>query len=641
MAVIAYNKFLGEIPQLKPHLLPPQNAQEATGCDFGNGALVPLRGGLRLNGMLSNPVRGIYTEDGINFYTWTNRTFAFRSPVIDDTHYRVYFLQPGGSFNATTRPLNRTTGGSPLSTTIFKAGVPRPTTAPSLSTVDRTTLRDYANASLSAEVWWEYGGKPYDRQSVSLTQVSAWRSYTFVMPTASEDVPAGASVVASLKITDGATTIASVVTRETASGRSASLPGGFEVSLAKADSRVVGNHLLSFSWGVVETRAYTYTYVNTWSEEGATAPPALIDVNYMQDVKVRVTAGTFTGYRPFSVYRVYRTYGSGSSYIETAMTGTAPDLFDSNGDTAGVGKVLESTNWTPPPDTLQGLELMPNGWFAAFNANTLYMSEPYRPHAWPYNMTFPSTIRGIKAGSQSLVVTTLDGVYVVTGGFPSAAQQVKVNLPQGGSSQVGMTAIDGGVCYASPDGLVIVAGASATLAMSQKLFRRLEWQRDYGDALRMQDLYLAFHDGCLIGSSRSMGKGFSIRMDEDAGNYSRVSGGYDAMFYLPTADSIYYSVGADVYQLRAGDAGTMSWWGRDWIFQHHITFGAGFIRCNGAVTLTIYADGTQVHQATLSATGHFRLPPLPRALRWSVKLSGSNEVQELYLAQTMGELKSV
>lgn len=540
MAVIAYNKFLGEIPLAKPHLLPPTNAQQATGCDFGNGALVPLRGGLLLANMLSNPVRGIYTEDGINFFTWTTRTFAFRSPVIDDTYNRVYFLQPGGAFSVTNRPLNAPRGGSPVSTNVFKVGLPRPTVAPALTTVDRTTLRDYPNASISAEIWWEYGGKPYSRQSISLNQVVAWKSYTFVLPTAPEDVPEGASVVASIKIANGASTVASVITRETASGRSASLPGGFEVSLVKADSRLAGNYQLDFSWGVVETRAYTYTYTNTWSEESATAPPSLIDVTYMQDVKIGVTVTSFTGYRPFSGYRVYRTYGSGTSYVETTVTGTAPDLYDSTGDTAGVGKSLESTNWTPPPATLQGIELMPNGWFAGFSANTLWMSEPYRPHAWPYNMTFPSTIRGIKAGSQSLVVTTLDGVYVVSGGFPSAAQQVKINLPQGGSSQVSMAAIDGGVCYASPDGLVIVAGASATLAMSQKLFRRQEWQRDFGDALRVQDLYLAFHDGCLIGSSRSMGKGFSIRMDEDAGNYSRISGGYDAMFYLPTADSIYY-----------------------------------------------------------------------------------------------------
>lgn len=85
----------------------------------------------------------------------------------------------------------------------------------------------------------------------------------------------------------------------------------------------------------------------------------------------------------------------------------------------------------------------------------------------------------------------------------------------------------------------------------------------------------------------------------------------------------------------------MTWWGRDWIFQSHITFGAGFVRCSGPVTLTVYADGSEVHQTALSSTGHFRLPPLPRALRWSIRLSGSYEVQELYIAQTMGELKSV
>lgn len=642
MAVIGYDKFQGEIPQLKPHLLPQFNAQEAVDCDFGNGSLLPIRDGLKISTMLSNPVRGIYTEDGINFYTWTRRTMAFRSPVIDDTFYRVYFLQPGGALSVTTRPLNATNGPTPLAANVFKAGVPRPNTAPGLEVVNRTSLRDHSNATPSAEAWWEYAGKSYGKASVVLTASSPWREFVFRPPNKPEDAPADATLAVAFRIDDAATALVSVNVRESQSARSNGLPGGVEVSLSVGVDRAgspIGT--LTLSWGVVETRAYTYTYTNTWNEEGAPAQPALIDVTYLQDVKIIVTSADFTGYRPFSLYRVYRTYGSSTAYIEAATTGTAPHLFDASGDTLGVGKALESTNWTPPPAVLGGIELVANGWFAAFSDNTLWMSEPYRPHAWPYNMTFPTKIRGIKAGAQALVVTTLDGVYVVSGAFPSAAQQIKLNLPQGGISQISMTGVDGGVAYASPDGIVISSGASATLQMSQKLFRRDEWQRDFGAALIFDDLYMTFHDGCLVATSKSMGKGLSIRFDEDVGNYTRLSKGFESLFYLPANDCVFYSVGADVYRMRAGDRQEMTWWGRDWIFRQHETFGAGFVRCSGPVTLTIYADGSQVYQVTLSATGHFRLPSLPRALRWSVKLNGRNEVQELHLARSMGELKNV
>lgn len=637
MALIPYNRFNGEIPQARPHLLPQGNAQEAINCDFGSGSLQPLKGGFVLGAMANTPVRGIYTEDGINFFTWATTTYAFRSPVIDDAYRRVYFLQPGGSFNVTTSLQAAYNGPTPLAANTFKAGVPRPTVAPGLALVDRSTLRDHATAITSAQAWWEYTGKSYGKATVNLTQVTAWRSFTFTAPTKPTDTPAEAVLVVSFKIRDGTTDLVSVTVREGTPARSNGLPGGVEVSLSTSGT----TGTLTLSWGVVETRAYAYTYYNTWQEESAPSPAALIDVTYLQDVKVTVSAGTFTGYRPFLGYRIYRTYGSSTAYVETTVSGAFPTYTDGTGGTASVGKALESSGWTPPPATLRGLELMPNGWFAGYVDNTLWMSEPYRPHAWPYNMTFPSAIRGVKAGTQSLVVTTLDGVYVVSGAFPASAQQIKLNLPQGGISQNSMTGVDGAVCYASPDGLVMVQGTSATMAMSQKLFRREEWQRDYGTALDNGDLYLAYHDGCLIGTSKSMNKGFSIRFDEAGGAYTRIDQGYDAMFFLPVADSLYYSIGNVVYQFRGGSDMTMSWWSKDWIFQSHTTFGAGFVRTEGPVTMTLYAGGSQVYQITLGGTGHFRLPAMVRSLRWSFKLSGQFEVQEFYLGRTMGELKSV
>ena len=654
MAVIVYRKFGGEVPSVDPQLLPLEQAQYAENCEFTRGSLKPMKGGALLATMLSNPVKGIYTEDGINFYTWNQETYAFKSPVVDEVYNRIYYLTPAvGSFSVTTTTGMATNGPSPSLS--FKSGVPRPTVAPTLALVSRTTLPDYPSATVTIDAWYELSGTVYDKvEGVAYTATTAFQRYTFANPAktpwveattltngtkvAESGTPAEAVLKVKLNIFNGVTSLAGVTASEASSGRSAALPGGFEVKLSKSSTS--GWSVIDIAWGVVETRAYTYLCRNTWDEEGAPAPAATISPNYIQNVTITVTPPDFTGYRPLKDYRIYRTYGTGATYIQTDVTGSAPTFTDASTSAATVGKALESANWTPPPDNLAGLVLMPNGWFAAFKGNTLYMSEPYRPHAWPYSMSFGKNIRGIAAAQQSIVVTTADGVHVVSGAFPAAAQSIMLNLPQAGVAQRSMTTIDGAVAYATNDGFALVSGAQASMDASQRLFTRQTWRDQWASALTDASLRLGYHDGCLVGTSSTQGKGFSLRFDEDSGNYSRITGGYDAMFYLPVADTLYYAVGTNVYRFKDGSPTSMDWWGKDFVYPSHTTFGAGYLRSSGSVTLRLYADGVMVHQQTISP-GHFRLPSLRRALRWSVRISGSNEIIELLLARTMMELKSV
>ena len=652
MAVIAYNKFSGEIPNIDPQLLPIDAAQLAQDCEFTGGSLKPIKVPFALQTMLNNPVRGIYTEDGIKFFTWATEAYAFRSPVIDEIYNRVYFLQPGGYLKIALKTDMAYNGPSPQAAATWNAGVPRPTVAPVLSLIDRSTMRDYPSASVSCTAWWEYAGKTYDSATVYPSTQKAFRSYIISAPGKAETTPEGATLAANFKIVDpSAGNILNIVLRENSSVPSSSLPGGVEVSLVIDPSS--GGYQINLNWGVSETRAYAFTCTNTWDEESAPSPASTVSVTYMQDVLVRASMPSFTGYRPQSGVNVYRTVGTGVSYLKTEVSGSVDSGYvDSSGGSRSIGKALESTNWTPPPVGMKGLDISPNGWFVGFSGNTLYMSEPYRPHAWPYSITFSQLIRGIKVGQQAVVVTTADGVYVVPGAFPASAQAVRVNLPQPGISNIGMGVVDGAVVYASNDGMAFVNGAQGSMSLSQKLFTRAKWQdfwaglnasNVYVNALRDGSLQFAFHDGCLVATSKSLGKGFTLRFDEAAiGQLSRLSTGYDAMFYLPVADSLYVGDGSTVSQFKGGgSAETMVWHGRDWVFSYHATFGAGYIRCSGPTKLEVFADGVLVHTKTDLKTGHFRLPSLPRALRWSVRLSGAFEVFEFAMAGSMAELKSV
>lgn len=664
MALIGTRTFGGEIPRLKPYLIAEANSQRAIDCDFANGSLKPLRGGFLLRSMVNNPVRGIYTEDGINFFTWLNETFAFQSPVIDDTFSRVYYLTPSdGVFMATTKTAMSPSGPTPSGGNAFRAGIPRPTAAPILSVVDNVNVAiagypimpDYPSYGIIMEAWWEDAtSRQYSRFTASFTQLRELEEYNVTKPSKPAAGSAGLptnydpetlrlAVQVRLVNTASNTDILSVVARVGSPGRSSALPGSLEISVDDAGSTTAS---MKFKWGIAETRAYTYTYRNTWEEESAPAPAETISLTYIQTVRIEVTPGDFTGYRAFDGYQLYRTYGANGAYLPVKMISAGPVFLDGYAKPDAGGEALQSTNWTPAPTGLQGIDLTANGWFVAFKGNTLYMSEPYRPHAWPYNMTFPKNIRGVRVGQQSIVVTTAEGVHVVAGAHPSAAQSIRLSIPQAGIAARSMTNVDDAVAYASRDGFVMVSGTSASAEMSQQLFDRETWKRYMGTQLSDASIRFAYHDGALVSTSATnivaSGEiqGFLLRMDEGAGSLTRLSSRYDSTFYLPVADSLYYSSGSAVYQFRGGDPGTFDWWSKDYVFPMQETFGAGYVRCTGSVDLEIYADGVLVATKTGITSGYFRLSgTMPRKLRWSYRLRGTGEVFEFFLGRSMMELQ--
>lgn len=635
MAIIGYKSFTGCRPKVEPHLLPDTAAQYAAGCVFDSGALHAAREGEELFTMVNNPIRGIYTDDAINFFTWTVETQAFKSPVIDDPYLRVYYLQPSvGTLYATQSIQMANNGPSP--TTSWKVGVPAPAVAPILTLVDRTTLPDYPNVSLSAEAWWYDGSIEYQRGAVTLTEITPFVQYDFTPPPMEDGTPEGATLGCRLVLTnvDDGKRLAAFTLSVANSAISDAFPGTVEVSLTAEGT-------IDIVWGAEETRAYTYVNQNDWDEESSNAPPAIISPTYLQDVQIEVTPTSFTGYRPFARYNVYRTYGTGGVYLKTEVTGSGVTYVDASRSPSAIGSSLESASWLPPVAGLQGAVLAPGGWFAAFKGNTLYMTEPYRPHAWAYSQTFSRAIRGICAVSNALVVTTADGVHMLNGQTPAAAAPQLINLPQAGIAQRSMIGLDGDMAYASRDGIVLVAGSTATLTASQRLFTREKWQELYGDILQDASIRFAFHDGMLVASSHTQAKGFVVRMDEEAGSFTHMVERFDATFQLPVADALFYSIDNKIYQFRsASEYQLMDWWGKDFIFKRDVNFGCGMLAGDEAISLKLYGDGVEKFCGTIEP-GHFRLPSMNVCRRWSVRIRGGRKVSELYLARDMRELRNV
>lgn len=650
MAKILFRGFKGEIPRLEPHLLPDVNAQLAVDCEFDSGALTPIKDGFELATMANNPAKGVYTEDGLLFYSWPVETIAFPSPLAEDSFNRIYYLSPSeGLLKVVTKA--GMTGNGPTPTGAVRAGVPNPTTKPTLSLRDRSTLPDYPSVAISAESWWVdiANGNIVNRAAAIVTPLIALRAYQVAKPS-TFGAPAARRMASKLTFTDVDTgkEIFSLTASSGVITKSQSVPGTVEGLFQEDATRGIWY----LTWGVMETRAYTYTYENTWNEEGAAAPPDTISPTYVQDVQIDVTPGDFTNFRPFLKYNIYRTYGNVATYIKTLATvdgSVSTRFYDFSSKPSTVSNALESSDYLPPSIGLSCFEMMPNGWAAIAKDNTVWLSAPGMMHAWPHSQTFRSTVRGLRATQQALIVTTADGVYYIGGNVPSAANQTKIALPQPGIAQRSMVLMDGAVVYASNDGIAMIAGGQGNMNVSEKLFFRKKWREIYDVVLRDASLMFGYHDGILIAQSNTTPIGFAVRLDDDAGAFTRNSRRYDAMMQLPVTDTLYYTIGSKLYQFRGANTNLpFDWWSKDFVFPKDTVFGAGYILCEGPITLRLYADvkvGSEivqqlVHTATLT-DGHFRLPDLNLSRKWSVRLSGTSKITEFAMARSMKELQSV
>lgn len=640
MAIIAFNNFGGEIPAAPAAQLPEHCAQYALNCDFTSNILEPLKAGNLIKTFPALPTKSIYTEDGIKFFTWSTDVRPFKGPIIDDLYSRVYYLNGSTATVAqwSTATIN---GGTPA--TSYVVGVPTPTVDPVLSLVDRTTLADYPLAMFTFTAWYDLNGTKLGETALSASNTVPLKEWTFTPPANPGD--AAAVLTVQLAVTSGSESLFTIDTQVGAitPATTSALPGGVEMTLSKVSDT---SYKIQLAWGVTETRAYLYTVTNIWGEESAPSLPAIISPTYIQDVSVTTSVPSFTGYVTFNGINIYRTFGSNSSYVRIATNASSPYV-DSERTPVGVTNALVSTDWFPVATGLSGFGVATNGICWAFKNNMLYLSEPYRPHAWPYSQAFPTNIRGVCAGPQAIVVTTVDGCYSVVGSHSAAMSQIKLSIPQGGLSTRSMTAVDGGVAFASNDGIVMVTGSQATLAFSHKYFNRDDWRTRFSAVIADSTLNLTFADGCLLCLTAS-GVGFMVRTDEGRDTFTEVDVAADGVFYLPILDTVYYTRNYSLYEWR-GSSSYMSlaiWWSKDFVMPTPTNFAVGYIRTDGPAGIQLFADGVQYPTASpitisVSGTGYFRIPGGQRGVRWSVKIAPENKVHELYIASSMQELKSV
>jgi hypothetical protein len=257
----------------------------------------------------------------------------------------------------------------------------------------------------------------------------------------------------------------------------------------------------------LDTRAYVYTYVTDWGEESAPSPAStLLELDQNDSVNLTVTAPP-SG-RHIVGWRLYRssTTNVGAAYqlVEDKVVGHAVldgvdfDYYDIDTLTYSDSKkqeelqeVLATLTWVEPPANLIGLVGLPNGIMAGFFGKTLCFCEPFAPYAWPieYQLTLEHNIVGLGVFGQTLVVLTEGNPYYASGADSASMSTQKLESTQSCVAKRTIASMEGGVVYASPDGLCL-ASPEGVMLLTTGAFERQDWQQ-----LEPEARFGGFHEG--------------------------------------------------------------------------------------------------------------------------------------------------
>lgn len=238
--------------------------------------------------------------------------------------------------------------------------------------------------------------------------------------------------------------------------------------------------------GSTVSRAYVYTWVTAYGEEGPPSPPTVNSghVDGTWNLTLTAPAGADMGTdRNITKVRIYRTVTSVSgvaTYFFVAEQNAATTTYaDTNSDTTvSANDQLESTSWSGPPSDLEGWVTMSNGMIAGWRNNEIWFCEPYRPHAWPaqYTLAVDYPIVGLGVNGQTLVVCTQGYPYILTGVHPSSATQSRLTNFEPCTSRGSILSTPEGVYYGSPNGLILVADGAAKV-ITRDTCTKDKWQQ--------------------------------------------------------------------------------------------------------------------------------------------------------------------
>ena len=504
MVALKLKQFGGMIPATDPRLLPDNQAELSQNAWLYTGAMEGFReprevytivspGTLRVFRIPKDYYDQVHIPDSYWMEFQDRETDVINSPVNDDTFERIYWANSTDvpRYNTKARIIAGNTGlNAP-----FKLGMPTPTAAPRVSRVNSTYFFDCAPIGYHVK-----GGTTYLYNTVAYNVDKG----TFFSGILQFPNPADAGAT-QITVTSGGTT----TNRDNSTPvQSSTEPNGYKTRGFAAEIKYFNpnaNDRLTIAdddrltigvppslaakqeyegQGVLETRAYVYTWVSAYGEESPPSP-ANSNTAWSGDpwyIKVTPPTEDEALERNITKARIYRTVtgaaGSTTYFLVDEIDIATASYTDTKADDKVVNNsILESYFWEAPPSDMKGLTMMANGMVAGFKARQVWFCEPYRPHAWPspYMLSFDADIVGLGFTGQTLMVMTTSSTYAVTGINPAQLAVSKLKRIEPCTSRGSIVSASNGVVYSSPNGLAMATPGDITI-ITRDLITKDHWE---------------------------------------------------------------------------------------------------------------------------------------------------------------------
>lgn len=416
----------------------------------------------------------------------------------------------------------------------------------------------------------------------------------------------------------------------------------------------------------IEDRFYVYTLVTELGEEGPPSlPSALISVGRGQAVLVE-TPGTITD--PGAIYafkRIYRTTPTSTGTADYYFVAEIPigqTLYTDTIDYIALGEQLQSLEWYPPPEGLIGLTVLPNGVMAGFVDRTLYLCEPYQPHAWPsaYTKNMDNPIVGIAAFGQQLVVGTEENPYIGTATDPLSMTFSKLQTVEPCISRRAIKSIGYAVLYPSPNGLIMVSPQGVKNVIVG-VWDQKEWRalfKAYSDSyaivhdgkyyLTFFDLETKISDTLIFDPTHEMLMVSALTPDSCSG--MMVDRDEDRLYWLAVRNqTVTNPGGAKILEWNPDsdpESLEANWTSQVFVMPRELSMGAMQVYYDmswgdpdATIEIDFIVDNVFRYTILVTIDTPIRLPSGFLGLEWKLAVRTKRPIQAIFVAETISELE--
>jgi hypothetical protein len=382
---------------------------------------------------------------------------------------------------------------------------------------------------------------------------------------------------------------------------------------------------------------YTYTYVTEAGEESAPAPvSALYTVGPDQTSTLTVPDTGVPGNYNIVQKRIYRSDG-GNDYKLLDTIAVAVTAYTDTLDPYLVsGDAVASWDWDTPPTDLRGLTLLVNGILAGYTGNFVYLSEPYRPHAFPSQniQRFDYDVVGLAAFSQGTLVFTSAKNYLLYGYEPLSMQTVPIDHDQVCVSK--RSIVDAGeyAVYAGPDGLSVISNQGGQI-ISAGVLSTDQWQE-----LDPSSIHGYFWQGWYIGFYDNGTKQGSFLFNVQTRDHIIWTDRYcDAAFKVPGESTITCTVNDSLRKWIDGSELPLTYETKIFEFKHVAVFTVLRVLAESYSNISIEIWMDDVLNTTVTVTSEAVVKfPMRRCTSLQLKIAATDTIRQIAMAGNVWEL---